>query len=41
MNKSEMAYEQKRLAADLVGCGCFGIDGGMEWHDGHGSYRKP
>lgn len=30
MNKSEMVYEQKRLAADLIGCGCFGIDEGMD-----------
>lgn len=26
MNKSEMVYDQKRLIADLIGCGCFGID---------------
>lgn len=26
MNKSEAAYDQKQLIADLIGCDCFGID---------------
>ena len=30
MNKSEMAYDQKQLIADLIGCDCFGIDENMD-----------